>query len=199
MFLYSIVISTIYIDIDIVKNILLYYSVYFASLYIDLLQLTLALPVSALCFDFLLFTLFADLHYFVSLYISFAALLYFILLYCTLIYTLHFIVLFLPFLYSESTRISFISLSYFSKDLVHFCKHFTCQWSVTLTIWGSKRTFSLISVRGIQGKTNTFTEFKRQAVFSGLSRELLRKIKKLRLHRKRILKKKMYIFNDKCY
>lgn len=51
MFLYTIVISTIYTDIDIVKNILLYYSVYFASLYIGLLHLTLSLPVSALCFD----------------------------------------------------------------------------------------------------------------------------------------------------
>ena len=57
MFLYRIVISTIYIDNDIVlKNILLYYSIYFASLYIGLLHLTLAVPVSALCFD-LLFSL----------------------------------------------------------------------------------------------------------------------------------------------
>ena len=53
MFLYRIAISTTYIDIDIVKNILLYYSVNFASLYIVLLHLTLSLPVSALCFDFL--------------------------------------------------------------------------------------------------------------------------------------------------
>ena len=57
MFLYSIVISTIYIDIDIVKNIsLLYHSICFASLDIGLLRLTLSLPVSALYFD-LLFSL----------------------------------------------------------------------------------------------------------------------------------------------
>ena len=56
MFLYSIVISTICIDIDIAKNILLYYSVYFASLYIGLLHLTLTLPVSAHGFH-LLFSL----------------------------------------------------------------------------------------------------------------------------------------------
>lgn len=116
MFLYRIVISTIYIDIDIVKNILLYYSVYFASHWFTSLNIVFT-SFSTLLWLTFLFTLFADLHYFVSLYISFAVLLYFILHYYTLIYTLHFTFLFLPFLYSESTLISFSSLSHFSKDL----------------------------------------------------------------------------------
>ena len=75
--------------------LLLYYSIYFASLYTGLLHLTLALPVSALYFD--------ELFSLLYLLIYIILFLYFILLYCTLIYTLHFIVLFLPFLYSEST------------------------------------------------------------------------------------------------
>ena len=94
MFLYRNVISTIYIDIDIVKNIiLLYYSVFFASINISFTSFSTLLWLT------FLFTLFADVHsYFVSPYVSFAALLYFIFLYYTLIYTPHFIFPFLPFL-----------------------------------------------------------------------------------------------------
>lgn len=176
MFLYRIVISTIYIDIDIVKNILLYYSVYFASHWFTSLNIVFT-SFSTLLWLTFLFTLFADLHYFVSLYISFAVLLYFILHYYTLIYTLHFTFLFLPFLYSESTLISFSSLSHFSKDLGSLLRAFHVSMISSFNNLGLENN-------GLVDKCAVYKATRKLSVqtscgFQWLSRELLRKIKKL--------------------
>lgn len=114
--------------------------------------------------------------------------LFYFTLFYIIIYTLHFTFLFLPFLYSESTLISFISLSHFSKDLGSLLRAF----HVSMV---SNFKNLVLENNGLVDKCAVYKATLKLSVqtscgLSGLSRELLRKIKKLRLHRKWNFEKK---------